>query len=90
MLASTLSRLSMYPKGNQPAFPLHSPSAQPLFSTFADNNFEFVRMSSRNEGNRRFNANYMSCFESKKLQKGYGKSYHTWMSLLQVSQLRVI
>lgn len=28
------SRLSTYPNGNQPPFPLHSPSAQPLFDTF--------------------------------------------------------
>lgn len=33
LLARTRSLLSMYPNGNHPAFPLHSPSAQPLFVT---------------------------------------------------------
>lgn len=33
LLARTRSRLSMYPNGNQPALPLHSPSAHPLFET---------------------------------------------------------
>jgi hypothetical protein len=34
LLASTRSSLSIYAFGNQPAFPLHSPSAQPLFDNY--------------------------------------------------------